>query len=73
MAQEHIFFDVPSPLSLLLSKFTVVSIGVSCDDVPGTVLAFVFFLAEALFGDDTGVADVDSTDFNSETGSCRWR
>ena len=39
--------------------------GVSCDEVAGTVLALVLFLAEALVDRDTGVACVASADFNS--------
>ena len=41
--------------------------GASCDEVEvaGTVLALVFFLAEALVEGDAGVAGVDSADFNS--------
>ena len=41
------------------------SLGVSCDEVDGTVLALAFFLVEVLVVGDTGVAGVASADFNS--------
>ena len=49
----------------------MVLIGVSCDDVSRTVLALVFFLAEALIaGDgDNSVAGVASANFSPEAGS----
>ena len=62
---EHIFLEASSPLSLLLFKFTVISMGVSC---AGFGLLF-FFLAEALVADVTGDAGGDTDGLGTEIPS----
>ena len=40
-----IFLEDPSPLSLLLFRLILVSIGASCGSVVGSVVGFLFFFS----------------------------